>query len=138
MAKTVKGTNSLFSDFKPPKMKTSSNKNSEIEKNKESNTQQPEIDIDKHEAQNETEIKVEDKHEEVLIPIKSKEKPFDKTQNPISKGGRPRKYDTDAKSLKINISGDCYRFIKKNGWEYDGMNGFINHLIVEEMRRRGE
>ncbi len=50
-------------------------------------------------------------------------------------GGRPKKYDGTLKTLKIYMPEECYNFIKANGWKYDGMNGFINHLIEEEMKK---
>ncbi len=51
-------------------------------------------------------------------------------------GGRPKKYHGELKQLKLIIPEDKYMFIKKNGWKYDGMCGYINHLIEEEMKRQ--
>lgn len=45
--------------------------------------------------------------------------------------GRPKKYQEPTKWIKIQLTETNYRYVKEHGWEYDGMNGFINHLIDE-------
>lgn len=52
-----------------------------------------------------------------------------------SKGGRPKKYNQPLKKLTIYMPEEYHRFAKENGWKYDGINGFINHLLEEEMKK---
>lgn len=54
--------------------------------------------------------------------------------------GRKKKYENIKEMIRLNIyfPDENYLFIKKHAWEYDSMNGFINHLIEEERKRRGE
>ena len=55
---------------------------------------------------------------------------------PQNKGGRPRKYNEPMKWIKIQLTETNYNYLKQNGGIYDGMNGFINHLI-DESRSQG-
>lgn len=55
---------------------------------------------------------------------------------PQNKGGRPRKYNEPMKWIKIQLTETNYNYLKQNGGIYDGMNGFINHLI-DESRLKG-
>ncbi|MBP3784557.1 MAG: hypothetical protein J6I68_15030 [Butyrivibrio sp.] len=51
------------------------------------------------------------------------------------KGGRPRKYNEPMKWIKIQISETNYKYAKINGALYDGMNGYINHLLDEARKQ---
>jgi hypothetical protein len=56
------------------------------------------------------------------------------------KPGRKKKYDDNTNIIRINVTfpENNYMFIKQHGWEQGSMNSFINWLIEEEMKRRGE
>ena len=81
---------------------------------------------------------------EVSVDIKEELKPIIEARDTIEKtkrkAGRKPKYANTKEMIRLNMSfpEENYMFIKKNGWEFDGMNGFVNHLIEEEMKRRGE
>lgn len=61
--------------------------------------------------------------------------PVNESVTQVSKGGRPKKYTQPLKKLTLYMPEEYHLFAKENGWKYDGINGFINHLIEEEMKR---
>ena len=54
---------------------------------------------------------------------------------PPNKGGRPRKYNEPMKWIKIQLTESNYSFLKRYGGEFDGMNGYINHLVDAEREK---
>ena len=80
-------------------------------------------------------IKAEEKPEEII----AKEKIVNQKSVEQSLSSKKKKTKTEeAKKFTVYIPPEDYMFIKKNGWEFNGMNGFIVHLIEEERKKRGE
>lgn len=48
------------------------------------------------------------------------------------KVGRPIEHTEELKTVSVRLSKDNYDFIKRNGWEFGGYTGYINHLIEEK------
>lgn len=81
---------------------------------------------------------------EVIPEVKEEVKPILQAAEAVQKikqrPGRKKKYTNTKEMIRLNMyfPEENYLFIKKNGWEFNGMNGFVNHLIEEEMKRREE
>lgn len=56
----------------------------------------------------------------------------------INKGGRPKKHDQPPTRVIAYVTEEEHRFLKKYGGEYDGISGYIQHLIQKEMKRAKE
>ncbi|MBO7078556.1 MAG: hypothetical protein J6W64_01940 [Bacilli bacterium] len=48
------------------------------------------------------------------------------------KVGRPVEHNEPLKTISVRLTIDNYNFIKRNGWEYGGYTGYLNHLIEEK------
>ena len=48
------------------------------------------------------------------------------------KDGRPIVYKENLKTVTIRLTESNYEFAKRNGWEFGGYTGYINHLIEEK------
>ncbi len=128
MAKNIKDNSSLFKGFNPPDLNTSkkSESNKKVEKPKENIA--------------EIEDKAPDEPSDIATKPESKEeiKPIIEAATlikEVSKGGRPKKYNQDLKKLTVYLPEDDYMFLKYNCGRFDGMNGYIIHLIEKEMNR---
>lgn len=78
-----------------------------------------------------------EKTEEIKEQVKTVLESTQVVENVIKEARKKTKTE-EAKKFTVYIPEDNYIFLKKNGWEYNGMNGFINHLIEEERKRREE
>ncbi len=95
--------------------------------------------MDKKEEDPVVEIKEEKKEDQAPVK-KAKEEESKPIPKSSIKVGRKKKYENIKEMVRLNIyfPDENYMFIKKHAWEHDSMNGFINHLIEEERKRRGE
>lgn len=48
------------------------------------------------------------------------------------KAGRPVVYKENLKTVTVRLTESNYDFVKRNGWEFGGYTGYINHLIEEK------
>lgn len=81
---------------------------------------------------------VETKEEVQPFEIKEEVKPVIEAGEVIKKVAKKNPSTKDANKFTVYLNDEQYLFLKKNGWEFNGMNGFIKHLIDEEKKRRGE
>lgn len=48
------------------------------------------------------------------------------------KAGRPPLHKGTLKTVTVRLTEENYNFAKRNGWEFGGYTGYINHLIEEK------
>lgn len=136
MAKNQKGTDSLFADFKTPKLPVSAQNDVIVDDSKKEVISKSRDVEEKQIVESKETIKISDSNIEESIslkPISNSEVAF---RHVIDMPGRPRIYSGKYHNYAARLRNDVFEYIKTQVGEnrpYKSMNEFINALVLDHM-----